>query len=390
MEDHEVVAAIVAGDPAGLADAFDAYAASLYGYCRSLLSHPALVSAPALQDDAGAAIWRDAPDASQYHAADAVRETFIIASVRLEELRDLGKLGPWLHAVARNECHRQLLDRGVSPHTSQPRQATGPVTLPERLREDVLKACTDNTPAGRATRVSVAHRAGSFGQRGFPNAISRRGRVSGHRRVTVAAAAVLAVAAVAIAIAAELAPIGPHRASAAATGPRVAGSAVVQPGASSLPDQAISDPAGGSAGPAPSAASSVRPPVQAAAPAVTMRAASQPPSSAAATTAPTVSQGTLLVSPAMLVLASAAGGPATGTIMLTAQGGPVSYSITIPPGKAGQVAVTPSSGSIASGASVTVTVTGSGTAAINVPIMVNPGGHTVIVRLAPPASRTRA
>jgi len=121
-----------------------------------------------------------------------------------------------------------------------------------------------------------------------------------------------------------------------------------------------------------------------------MRAASQPPSSAAATTAPTVSQGTLLVSPAMLVLASAAGGPATGTIMLTAQGGPVSYSITIPPGKAGQVAVTPSSGSIASGASVTVTVTGSGTAAINVPIMVNPGGHTVIVRLAPPASRTRA
>jgi hypothetical protein len=76
--------------------------------------------------------------------------------------------------------------------------------------------------------------------------------------------------------------------------------------------------------------------------------------------------------------------------MLTAQGGPVSYSITIPPGKAGQVAVTPSSGSIAAGASVTVTVTGSGTAAINVPVMVNPGGHTVIVRLASSAIRTLA
>ena len=385
MDDHEVVVTIVTGDPAGLAAAFDAYAASLYEYCRSLLSQPALVSAPARQDDAADVIWRDAPDASQYHAADAVRETFIIASVRLIELRDPGQLGPWLHAVARNECHRQLLDRGVSPRAPQPRQATGPVTLPERLREDVLKACTDNAPVGRATRVSVAHRAGSFGQKGFPKAISRPGRVSGHRRITVAAAAVLAVAAAATGIVAALAVGGPQHASAAAAGPGGAGSAVVQPGASSPSGPAISATAGGSAGPSPSAASSARPPAQAAAPAVTMRPASQPPSASAAVTtssAPTASQGTLLVSPAKLVLTSAAGGPASGTIMLTAQGGPVSYSITIPPGKAGQVTVTPSSGSIASGASVTVTVTGSGTAAINVPVMVTPGGHTVIVRLS--------
>jgi DNA-directed RNA polymerase specialized sigma24 family protein len=381
MDDYEVVAAIVAGDPAGLADAFDAYAASLYGCCRAFLSEPAPVSTPAPRDDADA-IWRDAPDASRYHAADAVRDTFIIASARLEELRDPGQLGPWLHAVACNECHRQLHDRGVIPRTPWPGHATGPVTLPEELREDVLKACTDNAPVGRATRVSVAHRAGSFGQKGFPKAISRRGQVSNHRRVTVAAAAVLAVAAAATGIVAALAAGGPHHASAAAAGPSGAGNAVAQPGASSPPDQAISDPAGGSAGPSPSAASSVRPPVQEAAPAVTMQAASQPPSPSAATTtstAPVVSQGTLLVSPAKLVLASTTGGPATGTILLTAQGGPVTYSITIPPGKAGEVAVAPSSGSIASGASVTVTVTATGTAALNVPVMVNPGGHTVIV-----------
>jgi hypothetical protein len=34
MDDREIVAAIVAGDPTGLADAYDQYAESLYGYCR--------------------------------------------------------------------------------------------------------------------------------------------------------------------------------------------------------------------------------------------------------------------------------------------------------------------------------------------------------------------
>jgi len=37
MEDPEVVAAIVAGDPAGLAEAYDQYAMPLYSYCRSML-----------------------------------------------------------------------------------------------------------------------------------------------------------------------------------------------------------------------------------------------------------------------------------------------------------------------------------------------------------------
>ena len=40
MDDREIVAAIAAGDPAGLADAYDRYAESLYGYCRWMLSEP--------------------------------------------------------------------------------------------------------------------------------------------------------------------------------------------------------------------------------------------------------------------------------------------------------------------------------------------------------------
>jgi RNA polymerase sigma factor (sigma-70 family) len=83
MEDPEVVAAIVAGDPAGLAEAYDRYATPLYSYCRSLLQEPA-------------------------DAADAVQDTFLVATAKLRDLRDPARLRSWLYAVARNECFRRL------------------------------------------------------------------------------------------------------------------------------------------------------------------------------------------------------------------------------------------------------------------------------------------
>jgi len=92
MRDSEVVAAIVAGNPEGLAEAYDRYASPLYTYCRSLLREPA-------------------------DAADAVQDTFVIAASRLAELRDRNRLRPWLYAVARNECHRRLRARAVQVTT---------------------------------------------------------------------------------------------------------------------------------------------------------------------------------------------------------------------------------------------------------------------------------
>ena len=86
MHDSEVAAAIVAGDPDGLAEAYDRYAAPLYTYCRSLLREPA-------------------------DAADAVQDTFVIAASKLAGLRDRSRLRPWLYAVARNECHRRLREK---------------------------------------------------------------------------------------------------------------------------------------------------------------------------------------------------------------------------------------------------------------------------------------
>src|SRR5215469_3381478 len=86
MLDSQIVAAIVAGDPDGLAAAYDRYAAPLYAFCQSLLN-------------------------DQADAADVVQDAFIIASAKLDRLQDPELLKPWLFAVARNECHHRLRAR---------------------------------------------------------------------------------------------------------------------------------------------------------------------------------------------------------------------------------------------------------------------------------------
>src|ERR1035438_8152676 len=103
MLDRDIVAAIVAADPAGLEAAYDRYAPSLYAYCQSLLTEPA-------------------------DAADTVQDTFIIAAAKLSARRDPAAPGarlsaprdqarwrPWLYAVARNESRRRLRSAGSPP-----------------------------------------------------------------------------------------------------------------------------------------------------------------------------------------------------------------------------------------------------------------------------------
>src|SRR5207253_6396051 len=68
MQDSAVVAAVVAGDADGFVAAYDQYATSLYGYCRRVLPGP--------------------------EAAEAVLDTFLIATAKLDGLRDPGRLGP--------------------------------------------------------------------------------------------------------------------------------------------------------------------------------------------------------------------------------------------------------------------------------------------------------
>src|ERR1017187_7303553 len=112
MEDPEVVAAIVAGDLSGLAEAYDRYAVPLYAYCCSMLGEPA-------------------------DAADAVQDTFLIAAAKLRGLRDPGKLRPWLSAAARSKSLGRL------------RAAYAPAALEEE----------DGVPTESASLASQAERA---------------------------------------------------------------------------------------------------------------------------------------------------------------------------------------------------------------------------------------
>ena len=209
MDDPEVAAAIAAGELDGLAAALDRYAASLYEYCYSL-----------------------APEV----AADAVQDTFIIAWSKLGGLRDPDQLHPWLQAVAGNECFRRTLAGCVTDaHADVAPEATPPpeTALPPGLPGQILSACTDDTPVGRAHRTSVTHRAGPFGHDGFPKATAVHGtwqrRFRRHRQAgaTVAAAAVLAAAAIMIVAISPASSSHHHQASAASPGSRQAGGPAV-------------------------------------------------------------------------------------------------------------------------------------------------------------------
>ncbi len=130
VQDGEIVAAIVAGEAAGLAAAYDRYAAPLHAYCRTLLTEPA-------------------------DAADAVQDTFIIAAAKVGGLRDPDRFRPWLYAVARNECFRRLRARGLSAPLDEAGEMTADTPDPaagaerEELRALVVSALAGLNPGDR-------------------------------------------------------------------------------------------------------------------------------------------------------------------------------------------------------------------------------------------------
>jgi len=484
-----VVAAIVAGDPAGIAEAYDRYAMALYAYCRSILPRPA-------------------------DAADAVQDTFLAATLKLGGLRDPGKLRSWLYAVARNECLRRLrsgpatssldeaegliaesadvagsveraelrqlvrdaigglnpgerdiielslvqgLDGGeladalgvsrkhahalasrarsqlerslgalvvartgreacpvldgllagwdgkltvlmrkrISRHIEQcqtcgecKRRELSPglfvgalplVALVPGFREHVLKLCADGTPAGLARRALAAARAGKFGPTGFP----RPGVRHWHG---VAAAATVAAAAGIAAVLFIGGGAGPSHAPAAgargSAGPRVVVDTRGTPsrGAEALPGLPGGSPGSGRSGSASAGATApgrATSPAKSAAPGTSSSGTATPgsPSPSASSSSPAI-QATLTVSLSRLVLV-AINGHGVGTFTLTASGGPVSYSISAASG----LNISPAAGTLAEGASATITVTSSGLVALDEQLTISPGGHVVNVVL---------
>jgi RNA polymerase sigma factor (sigma-70 family) len=498
MRDSEVVAAIVAGDPAGLAEAYDRYAAPLYNYCRTLLREPA-------------------------DAADAVQDSFVIAASKLSGLRDPERLRSWLYAVARNECHRRLrsggeqapleeatdvtdeaadvsadaeraeiralvrdamtglapaeravleldlqlrqqglgggevasmlgvsrnhahalLSRGrdhletalgalvvaragrrdcpvldtllkdwngrltvllrkrVNQHierclvcSERRRQEMVPakflgvapiaalplvtVALPTGLRDQVLRIVTGNSPAAVAHRAAVARTRYTFGHHGFPKPLHPIKTPWWHPRPVHVSAAAGTAAAVTFAVTIVATP--PHHDARPAAGGTVGVTGGTSPVAGIDPGSVGRTAAGRIDGTArPSVAAGSHPSASAMAePTRTSTSTSTSASASAsasmvATTAPAT--GTLSVSPATIDVVP----PAVGSITLTASGGPVDWTIREPPGLTSKVIVSPMSGTLAAGATTTVSVTVSGPGKMHVHLVINPGGATVTV-----------
>jgi RNA polymerase sigma factor (sigma-70 family) len=277
-------------------------------------------------------------------------------------------------------------------------------------REQLLGILTDRSPAGVAHRLTVANRAGTFGPNGFPRPISPHGtgpwqHVLHHRQAVTAGAATSVVAAGAI-VAGIMAgthhgqpSAGPAGGSThgASGGPTATAPALARGGPSGKNGGGLSGKNGGSGnnstnagngggqGLAPSASThggTATPVALRSSGAPSSPAASTSPApSAASSSPPPPRPGTLSVSTGQLKLV-AVSGTATGRFTLTANGGPVSaYSITVGPTLAGSISVSPSTGSLASGASVTITVTSTSLVALDGQLTVNPGGRTITVVL---------
>jgi hypothetical protein len=222
VDDADMIAAITAGQLDGLAAALDKYARCLFACCQAM--------APGM-------------------AAEAVRATFIVAWEKLGLLGNPDRLGAWLQAVAEAECLLLAPGGAVVPAAGTPPAAA---ELPPGLPGEIFSACADNTPVGRAHRVELAYRAGTFGHDGFPEPgirLSRFARRLGrYTRLARQVAAAIVIAATAAAIGTAVLAGHSHHAPAAAGAsgghqrvtPSIAGPATSAPQTSPVPNARVS------------------------------------------------------------------------------------------------------------------------------------------------------
>jgi hypothetical protein len=269
------------------------------------------------------------------------------------------------------------------------------VALMPGFREHVLKVCADTSPAGLGHRAAAATRAGEFGPAGFPRPTSSPGVSRWHQVMrhshALAASGATAVAAAGISAVLILGGGGPssHAPGSGARGSAGPGLATngrgpfrgsgTSPGAKGSGPAAVAGSVSPTAlGQATSTGSHPAPGTSGSATSTSGSSSSGPTSPAAgsSSSAP-AAPGTLTVSLSKLVLV-AVNGHGVGTFALTAQGGPVSYTISAP----ADLAVSPASGSLAAGASATITVTSSSLITLDEQLTINPGGYTVTVVLS--------
>lgn len=305
-----------------------------------------------------------------------------------------GRAGPGMIAAA-----------GLAAVTAESTRLTG--GAPASLRDHVLWMATTQDDGALAHQADLRSRARGFGRRGFPKPLPAPKR-GWHRsrQARLAVSGVVAAAVVAFVVTLALtgdwlpAPAaGQHPASNAfaQAAPPAANATAAAPAATAAQGTPTPDPPASTKAakaPSPSATrSSAHPTARhtatrpSATPSVQHSTApsstgtpgpplTSPSVTPTATQTPPATPGTLAVSAGSLVLTP---DDPTGTITLTAENGPVSWSI-FSSGGTGQLTVSPAGGSLAQGHSVQVTVT-----APQEPfrftdeLTVSPGGQTITV-----------
>jgi RNA polymerase sigma factor (sigma-70 family) len=124
VDDPAIVQALCARDKAGLGAAYDRYAQRLFDYCVGMLH-------------------------DRHTAADAVHDTLLVAADRAHQLRDPDRFRPWLYAIARNECLRQLRQRNrLAPLEKAGEVSDDSVDLGRSVQAEQARALVRDAAAG--------------------------------------------------------------------------------------------------------------------------------------------------------------------------------------------------------------------------------------------------
>jgi RNA polymerase sigma factor (sigma-70 family) len=252
---------------------------------------------------------------------------------------------------------------------------------PAWIRDRMLWLVTSYDDAANAERRERERQAGPFGRTGFPKPRPATPDRRPRRRWLVVVAAVVVAAAAAVAVVLVVPHARQPAVQVAAEGPHaVGGSLAPQFGGNGT---APGSPTAGTPTPSITASASPRSSARATSSAKSSPSASSPPTTPPGSPTPpgsgtspaTVPTGTVSVSPASITVVE----PFSSTITLTASGGPVNWSVSVPASVAREISVSPASGALRAGQQVSLSVTSNTASSFHTTLTVNPGGQSVSV-----------
>jgi DNA-directed RNA polymerase specialized sigma24 family protein len=279
---------------------------------------------------------------------------------------------------------RPALQLSLSPgallSAAEEARATIP-PLPGRIRERLIWLVTAYDPEASEERAMMEKRAGAFGGTGFPKPRPAGGnRRRGGPLLAVGAGVIAAAAVVVLVI--TLSSGGTPPATSVAAGSTRSTVGTTTPGATSgSPSQNPSGLPSGTAGPALTGRQITPSPTLSASTRAGTSSSAAPSSSATSTTSTTppatAQSGTISVSPSSIKI----DGLFSATLTLTASGGTVNWSVSLPSGVSGEITVSPSSGTLQAGQAASVSVSSNTASSFETTLTVSPGGHEVAVKV---------